>query len=96
MREGKSLAAALLPPGTPLPPPDLTSSHLAAYLEGLGLEELKPLDVELPLFEYPHDVVRHNQETLVDNLDYRLKSGQYQEVADGVFAADRPDWRATW
>ncbi len=88
VRSGKSLAAALLPPGTLPPPPGLTSSHLDAYLVGLGLEDLPPLDMELPLLEHPHDVVRFNQETMIENLSYRLQSGRYQEVADGVFAAE--------
>jgi glucose-1-phosphate thymidylyltransferase len=87
IRSGKSLAAALLPPGTMPPPPSLTSSHLDAYLVGLGLDDLSPLDVELPLLEFPHDVVRYNQETMIENLSYRLESGQYREIAEGVFAA---------
>ncbi len=87
VRESKSLAAALLPPGAPPPPPTLASTHLDAYLAGLGLDQLKPLNLELPLLEYPHDVVRQNQETIGANLDHRIKSGRYQEVADGVFAA---------
>ena len=40
------------------------------------------------MFEYPHEVIRHNMETLVPNLKYRLRVGEYREIADGVFAAD--------
>jgi glucose-1-phosphate thymidylyltransferase len=88
VKADKSLAAALLPPGTLPPPPSLTSSHLDAYLLGLGLDELPTLDVELPLLEYPHDVVRFNQQVMLENLDYRLESGRYREIASGVFAAE--------
>jgi glucose-1-phosphate thymidylyltransferase len=40
------------------------------------------------LFEYPHDVIRYNLETLVPNLEHRLRAGDYREIADGVFAAN--------
>jgi glucose-1-phosphate thymidylyltransferase len=39
------------------------------------------------LFDYPHDLVRHNKEQIDASLQHRLTSGRYQEVADGVFAA---------
>ena len=44
-------------------------------------------DSDLPLFDYPHDVVRHHLTTLRENLEHRLKSGHHQELAAGVFAA---------
>ncbi|HEY1785237.1 MAG TPA: putative sugar nucleotidyl transferase [Pirellulales bacterium] len=42
----------------------------------------------LPVFNYPHDIVREHLATLADHLAARIATGQYREVADGVFAAD--------
>jgi len=50
--------------------------------------QLPNVDLELPLFHYPHDVVKHNLSTFADNLDLRIKLGEYREIADGVFAAE--------
>lgn len=84
VRHGEDVAAVLLPPGS-IPPADGSSpADLAAYLAKLDLPA-KPL--ELPLFEYPHDVVRQHLLIFKDNLSQRLAGGGYQEIADGVFAA---------
>ena len=87
---GESIAAAFWLPApppataqrpdaaaTPLGPPD---KHLA----GLGLPTV---DIALPLFEYPHDILREHQATIGDHLADRIARGQYREVAPGVFAA---------
>src|SRR5690606_1746145 len=42
----------------------------------------------LPLFRYPHDVVAWNMQILRENLEDRIATGAYQEIADGVFAAE--------
>lgn len=81
-------AAALLPAEAPAPPQDLQTDQLADYLSYSGVGALAELPHKLPLLEYPHDVVRYNLETFGVNLDYRLESGEYREVADGVFAAE--------
>ena len=44
--------------------------------------------VESALFKYPHDVVRANMELLRPNLDERLRTGRFEEIRDGVFAAE--------
>jgi UDP-N-acetylglucosamine diphosphorylase/glucosamine-1-phosphate N-acetyltransferase len=43
--------------------------------------------IDLPLFEYPHDIVRHHLLILRESLEHRVAAGSYQEVADGVFVA---------
>lgn len=80
----RHIAAALLPPGSlPAAAPD-TPQKWTQFLAGL---ELPAWDLELPLFEYPHDIVRHHLATLGPNLEHRLAGGQYREIAEGVFAA---------
>ncbi len=41
----------------------------------------------MPLFQYPHDVVRYNLETFTDNLNFRIAKENYSEIKDGLFVA---------
>lgn len=88
VHSGNSVAAAILPASAPHPPAELHAGTLHTYLEQLGLTELDQSSAELHLIDYPHELVRYNQETLLDNLVHRLKTGEYRELADGVFAAE--------
>ncbi|HEX4132334.1 MAG TPA: putative sugar nucleotidyl transferase [Pirellulales bacterium] len=81
VRQGNHLAAALLAFGEhakPLPSPGHALQATA------GLPAL-PGVAELPMFEYPHDIIRHHLTSLRPNLEYRLRTGSYREVRDGVF-----------
>lgn len=80
-----STALAVLPPDAAPFPFDARPAEVVGYL---SLLQLPPLEVELPLLQYPHDIVRYNLTTLPENIEYRLKNGAYREVADGVFAAE--------
>lgn len=80
------IAVAVVPPDATLPPDDVTAQELAAWFVKLRLPRLDA--PRLPLFDYPHDVIRHHLTTLADNLQRRLAAGGYREIADGVFAAD--------
>ncbi len=82
---GAHLAAALLPPGTALPPADAPHQDLLAAVDRAAVPTI---EVNLPLFDYPHDVVRHHLSSLAGNLACRLTEGTYREVAEGVFLAD--------
>lgn len=83
--ENGSTALAILPPEAPPFPLDARPAEVLGYL---SLAQLAPLSAELPLMHYPHDVLRHHSQALVDNLAYRLRTGNYREVSDGVFVAD--------
>lgn len=82
---GAYLAAAVLPGGTPLPPADAPHGD---FLTLVQRAELPLVEANLPLFDYPHDVVRHHLSSLPDSLAERLAEAQYREVADGVFLAE--------
>ncbi|MEW4562267.1 putative sugar nucleotidyl transferase [Bremerella sp. JC770] len=85
--EGR-VVAALLPPGHRIPNTSSTYDEFLAFVDTLSTRsELPPRDEAFPLFEYAHDVVRFNEEIIHENLEYRLKSGNYREVREGVFAA---------
>jgi len=81
-----SVAAAWLPQGMQTPPSQTGHTHPPAWISSLSL----PADTEttLPLFDYPHDVVRWHAAALAENLEDRLARGRYRELAPGLFAAD--------
>jgi glucose-1-phosphate thymidylyltransferase len=83
VRTGGHVAAAVLPPGTVAPPADSEPHEVLDYLRHF---DLRPLEIELPLLDYPHDVLRHHLTILRENLELRLSQASFQEVAEGVFA----------
>jgi glucose-1-phosphate thymidylyltransferase len=85
---GQTVAAALLAADAPPPAADLKSDDVAAYLQYADIAALPQLDYSLALLEYPHDVVRYNLSTFSANLSYRLETGDFHEIADGVLATD--------
>lgn len=88
VRTGDVIAAAYLPAGSPPVPTDLTSDRWNDYVAQAKLAELPLREAKLPLFNWPHDVVRHNMAILRENLEYRLAESGYRELSDGVFAAE--------
>lgn len=84
VRTAGHVAAALLPAGSAAPAGDLEPHELELYLRHFNLQTRL---MDLPLLEYPHDVLRYHLLILNDNLAHRLSTGAYQEVADGVFVA---------
>mgnify|MGYP002623390283 FL=1 len=88
VRHNGEIAAALLSDETPRPPEALKTSEIADFFSYAGLSNLDRLDAELPMFTYPHDVVRYNLTAISDNLEFRLANGNYREARDGVFLAE--------
>lgn len=74
IKVGQSVAAALIT-GGPFEFPMLKGRTLPA------------LEAELPLLEYPHDVLRHHLASCRENLEHRIKSG-YREVREGLFVGE--------
>ena len=79
------IACALFANENPFPHDFVGTAQLTGIIEDLNL---KPLDLQIPMLEYAHDIVRHHLRIMNDNLNDRLKTGTYSEIADGVFAAD--------
>ena len=86
MRTGEALAAALLPAASSCPAPT-DAAKVDASLSEPAFGALPTFEADLPLLEYPHEIVRYNLQCLRENLEYRLAQGEYRELADGVFAA---------
>ena len=85
VRAGESVAAAFVGPAAAMQ--KHSSQQTAAPNEHLSQLGLPALDVSLPLFEYPHDIVRQHLATIGDHLADRIARGTYQQVSDGVFLA---------
>ncbi len=84
VRWGNSVAASLIGPEHTLPPSDITANKLSTWFEGL---HLAPQEMELPLLEYPHELIRWNMQIFEENLADRISHGDYRQITDGVFAA---------
>ncbi|HVW38805.1 MAG TPA: putative sugar nucleotidyl transferase, partial [Pirellulales bacterium] len=64
------VAAAIVPAGAPAPAAGADFAALETWWQSLELEALREL--KLPLFDYPHDIIRHHLRILSQNLDHRL------------------------
>lgn len=84
IRCGNRLAAAYVPKHAAPKLADLTMPRLGRSVAHLPVEEAC---YELPLFEYPHDVLRHHLNCLEENLEHRIRHGNYQQLFPGVFTA---------
>ncbi|MCB9938971.1 MAG: glucose-1-phosphate thymidylyltransferase [Planctomycetaceae bacterium] len=82
------LAIALVSPNNAVGEKPLTVNRMPDAFKRLGVEQLAPLDHELSLLQYPHDIVRYNMQVLLENLEYRLSIGSYKEIADGVYVGE--------
>ena len=88
VRHNDEVAVISLPANAPPPPASLEFEQFAAYLDRVTSLPLPQLSLELPMFAYPHDVVRSNMEILGESLSHRLSFGRYREIGPGVFAAE--------
>jgi len=79
------IACALFANKSPFPHDFVGCSQLTGIIEDTGL---KPLDFQIPMLEYAHDIVRHHLRIMNDNMNDRLATGTYKEIADGVFATE--------
>jgi UDP-N-acetylglucosamine diphosphorylase/glucosamine-1-phosphate N-acetyltransferase len=80
------VAAVVLGRDADATPADLDPSSVAGFLQHLGAHRMPALEARLPLFVYPHDIIRFNMQTLASNLEHKIAHGQFRELAPGVFA----------
>jgi glucose-1-phosphate thymidylyltransferase len=85
--QGETLAAGLLPPSAPDLDDPWRAEAFEEFLRDPRIESLPVLEAPLPLVNYAHDLIRSHLDVLGDNLQWRLESGRYREVRDGVFVA---------
>ena len=87
IRSGSAVAAAVIPTRA-LAGQDSVDliRTVDDYCQGTT-DLLEVRAVELSLIEYPHDLIRENLNSFSENLEFRIASGEYREVLDGVFVA---------
>lgn len=78
--EEDRVAAVVLPPGSATPPAEV--EELEAFFAGLSLLELPH---QLRLLSWPHEVIREHTNLIGPNLELRIATGNYREIAEGVF-----------
>lgn len=81
----KEIVYALLPRSFPVLS-SLAAVELPSMIASQG-GQVEQVSSTGRLLQWPHEVVAANQRILAENLSYRLRSGVYQEIRDGVFAA---------
>ena len=84
IKSGDSMVAAILPPEK-----QAAVSKSAAGLKALwdDLPKTPLVEMDFPLFEYPHDIVRYNMAILAENLQDRLEKDAYRKGGEGLFLA---------
>lgn len=88
VKSNGEVAALIATRNTDLPAEIPTAAQLPALFAKIGVERLDLRDDELPLLQFPHDIVRYNSQILAENLEHRLSTGTYDEIADGVFVGE--------
>jgi UDP-N-acetylglucosamine diphosphorylase / glucose-1-phosphate thymidylyltransferase / UDP-N-acetylgalactosamine diphosphorylase / glucosamine-1-phosphate N-acetyltransferase / galactosamine-1-phosphate N-acetyltransferase len=81
---GKSVAAALLGPQHTPTQTDRSIYEISSLLDSLKLAEV---EMDLPLIEYPHDLIRWNSQILAENIADRVSRGEYREIVKDIFLA---------
>ena len=83
-RAGKSIVCAYLLSDV-LPPKAIGSSQLLGVVDDLHLNSL---ETSIPLMDYTHDLIRHQMKIFNDNIQHRIRNGNYKEIQDGVFVGE--------
>jgi len=81
----KGIACAFFAETNPFPHDFVGCAQLTGIITDM---HLKSFDIQVPMLEYVHDIVRYQLRIMNDNLNDRLRTGAYKEIADGVFTAD--------
>jgi len=89
---GQRVAAALLPADA-VPPADLSTQDVTAYLLRLDLP-LREGDL-FETFDYPFHVVKAQERLFPPNIEWRLAHGEFEERQPGVFLAEGVDLAPT-
>ncbi len=76
VRKGDDIIAVRLTRETPLPSEEL---DIGALLRLIDEMRLPALEAQLPLIEYPHDIVRHHLLSFGENLHERIRIGNFKQ-----------------
>ena len=62
-------------------------TDMGSVADYLTSQDLEPRELELTLFEYPHEIIKYHLEIFADNLAHRINRGGYQEIESQLFLA---------
>jgi glucose-1-phosphate thymidylyltransferase len=79
------VAAAVVRDDQAPEPRQMTYEGFNRYLVTLALD---PVDVDLPLLHFPHEVIRWHLKIMRANLEHRIAQGSYRQMSDGLFVAE--------
>lgn len=85
---GPALGAAFLDASAPKPPTSADAARFSEYLHQSIWPKMPRLEGNLSTVDYPHDLIRHNLQIIDSSLAHRIRSGRFQQIADGVFLAE--------
>lgn len=87
VRDQRTVSAAIIPTEILK---DRNETNLVAAIENFGNDakiKIENRDIEIDLFDFPHEVIHHNQEIFPENAKYLIENESFTEVQDNVFAA---------
>jgi UDP-N-acetylglucosamine diphosphorylase / glucose-1-phosphate thymidylyltransferase / UDP-N-acetylgalactosamine diphosphorylase / glucosamine-1-phosphate N-acetyltransferase / galactosamine-1-phosphate N-acetyltransferase len=87
LRSDEQITAVRIGAGGPRPA-RYDRDAISEFVHSSSFAEMLPFDGHLELLHYPHDVIDANPRCLAENLAYRLREGEFREVADGLFLAE--------
>lgn len=88
VRQGNRILAGLVPTQTL---GSLTLSGTVAEFSNsldLCLANLRTNNVPLHVLEFPHDLIKFHMQLINEGLQEKIRQGSYQEISEGVFAAE--------
>ncbi|MDO4586493.1 MAG: putative sugar nucleotidyl transferase [Planctomycetia bacterium] len=83
-RNGTEIIAARLDDASVLPDQDIGSAQLLGLIDDLKLQDI-PVPKSVALLNHPSDIIRHHLRVFNNNIEYRIKNGDYLEIKEGVF-----------
>lgn len=83
VRCGESIAAALVQDRID----ETQCADAGSVVDYLTSQDLEPRELELLLFEYPHEIIKYHLEIFSDNLAHRINRESYQEIESQLFLA---------
>jgi len=94
LKNGRNITVAFLNESFELPPHILTYHHLLDYLAETEVPVVYAKN-KIAVLESPADVIRYHMRIINNNLEFRIRSGNYHEIADGVFVPNDPAGKPT-
>src|SRR5688572_17060398 len=84
---GPSVAAAIIPKAAFSSGTSSNGTSIESAIQSLAGLGLPTLEAELPLLDFPHDIIRYHQLSVRESLEHRIAQWNFEQHLDGVFCA---------